>query len=494
MMLLGCFCNRPHLTLTDKYKIDDNDFICKGVDESRFYNIVYRVIYNLAREGAVSIDDVSFDMFLQSYPDQLKLCSQYNHMDFINTIKNIANADNIEVYYTNVRKFAMLRAYKDMGFDISAIYDELKGDAEQKEKLGFYSLEDIAEHFSALQTEIKQRYVTNEGVEHHNLADNLDYAYECFQNGTTIGLAFTDPYMNRLSYGYTGLTLVSGDTGSGKSMLAVGNICKSACEYLYNYETRQYEKNISFCGNALFINTELKFTEQLQPMFLAYVSGVERSKIRQWDLTDDEVERVRMAGKIIGEHLFAVDLPEFTISKLEETIDYYVEKHNIKVVVFDYLHFNYRLGAEVASQGAVNNREDMCLNELSRALKNCSLKHNIPVLTGTQLNRNSREKKQPDSTWLSGGLSQEFKADAVFIITQLTQADMSDLEAYDSMYTDETKPTHCIHSIKARDSEYPKGTRIYTRIDLGTGRTHTLFCTNKDMELLDIEPMEINYE
>ena len=178
---------------------------------------------------------------------------------------------------------------------------------------------------------------------------------------------------------------------------------------------------------------------------------------------------------------------------MEETIDYYVERHNIKVVEFDYLHFNYQLGAEIASQGAVNNREDMCLNELSRALKNCSLKHNIPVLTGTQLNRSSREKKQPDSTWLSGGLSQEFKADAVFVITQLTQADMSDLEAYEPMFTEETKPTHCIHAIKARDSKYPKGTRIYTRIDLGTGRTQTAFCTNKDMELLDIEPMEIQY-
>ena len=159
-------------------------------------------------------------------------------------------------------------------------------------------------------------------------------------------------------------------------------------------------------------------------------------------------------------------------------------------MAFDYLHFNYQLGAEISKQGSVSNREDMCLNELSRALKNCSLKHNIPVLTGTQLNRNSREKRQPDSTWLSGGLSQEFKADAVFIITQITKEDMADLEAYQSFYTDETAPTHCIHAIKARDSKYPKGTRVYTRIDLGTGRTHTLFCTDKNMELLDVKPME----
>ena len=49
------------------------------------------------------------------------------------------------------------------------------------------------------------------------------------------------------------------------------------------------------------------------------------------------------------------------------------------------------------------------------------------------------------------------------------------------------------NAIKARDSKYPKGTRVYTRIDLGTGRTHTLFCTDKNMELLDVKPMEINY-
>lgn len=492
-MLLGCFCRSPHLTLSDKYKIDSNDFKCPNIEESKFYDVVYRVIYNLARQGAKEVDGVALDMFLQEYPEQLKLCSQYNHMDFVDTIRNVANLDNIELYYTIVRKYAMLREYKSKGFDVSQIYDELKDDASQKENLSRYSLSDIAEHFNAMQIEIKQKYVLSGDVEHHRLADNLDYAFECFQNGTTTGLSFSDTYLNRLSYGYTGLTLVSGDTGSGKSMFAVGNVCKSACEYLYNYETQQYEKNISFCGNALFINTELKFTEQLQPMFLAYVSGVERSKIRQWDLTPEEESRVRKAGEIIGQHLFAVDLPEFTISKIEETIDYYVERHNIKVVAFDYLHFNYQLGAEISKQGSVSNREDMCLNELSRALKNCSLKHNIPVLTGTQLNRNSREKRQPDSTWLSGGLSQEFKADAVFIITQITKEDMADLEAYQSFYTDETAPTHCIHAIKARDSKYPKGTRVYTRIDLGTGRTHTLFCTDKNMELLDVKPMEINY-
>lgn len=492
-MLLGCYCNNPHLVLEDRYLLDKDDIKCKGVEESDFYYIAFRTIYNLARDGADEINGITFDMFLQNYPHQLEICKRYSHMDFINTIKETTD-NNIDLHYNKVRKYSLLREYKSKGFDITHFYDELKDTESQKANLDGYTIDDIVGYYTAIQSEVKDKYVKTTSIEHHQLGDNIEYSIEKFKSGANIGLAFSDPYLNRLSLGYTGLTLVSGDSGSGKSMVAIGNVCKSACEYLYDETTKRYEKNPSFVGNALFINTELKFNEEVQPMVLAYISGVERAQIKEWKLTEDEEMRVMKATEILKDHLFCVDMPDFTISSLEETIGYYVAVHDIKMCAFDYIHFNYYMGGEVSKNAGVNNREDMVLLELTRALKNLSLKYEIPILTGTQLNRNSREKKQPDSTWLAGGISQEFKSDIVLIITQITKEDECDLEAYSSFFTEETKPTHCIHAIKSRNSKYPKGTRVYTRINLGTGRLYSCFCTDKNMELLDVVPMEIAKE
>ena len=61
MMLLGCFANRPNLMLSKKYKIGENDFRCKGCDDSKFHHILYRTMYNLVASGAEEIDNVVVD-------------------------------------------------------------------------------------------------------------------------------------------------------------------------------------------------------------------------------------------------------------------------------------------------------------------------------------------------------------------------------------------------------------------------------------------------
>ena len=58
MLLLGCFANKPNLMLSNKYKIGDNDFRCKGCDDAKFHNILYRTMYNLVANGAEEIDNV----------------------------------------------------------------------------------------------------------------------------------------------------------------------------------------------------------------------------------------------------------------------------------------------------------------------------------------------------------------------------------------------------------------------------------------------------
>src|SRR5574344_1625095 len=118
MMLLGCFANRPNLMLSNKYKIGENDFRCKGCDDAKFHHILYRTMYNLVASGAEEIDSVVVDTFLRNYPEQYDVCKQYDFMSFIPEIKRVTSDKNVAYYYEVVRKFAMLREYKAAGFDI----------------------------------------------------------------------------------------------------------------------------------------------------------------------------------------------------------------------------------------------------------------------------------------------------------------------------------------------------------------------------------------
>ena len=78
MMLIGCFANRPNLMLSNKYKIGENDFRCKGCEDSKFHHILYRTMYNLVASGAEEIDNVVVDTFLRNYPEQYEICKQYD--------------------------------------------------------------------------------------------------------------------------------------------------------------------------------------------------------------------------------------------------------------------------------------------------------------------------------------------------------------------------------------------------------------------------------
>ena len=218
MMLLGAFANRPNLMLSDKYKIGDNDFKCKGCDDATFHNILYRVMYNLVASGAEEIDHVIVDTFLRNYPKQYEICKQYDFMAFIPEIKQIASSENVQYHYDIVRKFAMLREYKAAGFDITELYDETKDENSQRDNLNSITLRDIDSYFESKRLAIKRDFVSTENIEHYKAGSDFSEIKEQFKVAPKLGLSFQSPYLNDIYRGILGLTLRSGASGSGKSM------------------------------------------------------------------------------------------------------------------------------------------------------------------------------------------------------------------------------------------------------------------------------------
>ena len=66
---------------------------------------------------------------------------------------------------------------------------------------------------------------------------------------------------------------------------------------------------------------EQKQDTEIQPNFIACISNVPYNKIRTHDLTHEEELRVKKAAQIIREsRIRLIDMPDFTITKLEKKI------------------------------------------------------------------------------------------------------------------------------------------------------------------------------
>ena len=493
MMLLGCFANRPNLMLSNKYKIGENDFRCKGCDDATFHHILYRTMYNLVASGAEEIDSVVVDTFLRNYPEQYNICKQYDFMSFIPEIKRVASDKNVAYHYEIVRKFAMLREYKATGFDIHEIYDETKDEASQRNKLNSISLRDIDEYFESKRLAIKRNFISTDNVEHYKAGDDFEFTKEQFKTTPRLGLSFQSPYLNDIYRGIMGLTLRSGASGSGKTTLSIGDACMSGVKYYYDLEKRKYITNKSYIGNVLFINTEMDLREELDIMFISWISGVSRNKIMDGIYHGDEEERVDKARQILElSGIYVVDNPEFTAKTLEEIIEDYIINKNVKLVVFDYVQNQGYVANELAEESGIPMREDMVLLTLTDRLKQLSRKYNIPILTGTQLNGRELEMPYPTEACLAGGKSQVRKADCSMIITPLTEKQMNEIEPYIATYSDLPKPNLIVHNIKGRASRFPKYIRVYQYVDLGTGRSQDLYVTTKDLQpITSIEKLKI---
>ena len=495
MLFIGGLLNTPNAILLNKYKIGKNDLLCKGVDESQFYHILYRVIYNLVLSDAEEITPIVVDTFLQNHPKQYEICKQYDFLNFIPEIKHLASDKNIALHHGAIRKFAMLRQYKSVGFNITELYDESKEETSQRNKLDVMTLRDIDEYFEHKRLAIKRDFISTENIEHYKAGDDFEYTKETFKETPRLGLSFQSPYLNDVYRGIMGLTLRSGGSGSGKTTLSIGDACMSGVKYYYDLEQKKYVTNHSYIGNVLFINTEMDLREELDIMFIAWISGVNRQHIMDGVYHGDEEERVDKAYQILSESgIYVVDDPEFTAKNLEEIIEDYIVDKSVKLVVFDYVQNQGYVANELAEESGIPMREDMVLLTLTDRLKQLSRKYNVPILTGTQLNGQEFNMVYPTEACLAGGKSQVRKADCSMIIMPLSQKNMEEIEPYLNVLGDKPKPNLVVHSIKGRASRFPKYIKIYQYVDLGTGRSMDLFATYKDLDPLnDIESLHIHH-
>ncbi len=150
--------------------------------------------------------------------------------------------------------------------------------------------------------------------------------------------------------------------------------------------------------------------QQLAQRLLCSRSGVDAQRVRRNMLSGDEYERLAMTvGELAEAPLFIDDTPGLSLLQLRARARRLAARHDIKLVVVDYLQL-------MSSPGAESRQQEV--SELSRGIKALARELNVPVICLSQLNRaaESREGHRPRMSDLRESGSIEQDADVVMML------------------------------------------------------------------------------
>jgi replicative DNA helicase len=189
------------------------------------------------------------------------------------------------------------------------------------------------------------------------------------------------------------LTIIAGRPSMGKTALAT-NICRNVA----------LESQLAVGVFSLEMSKE-----QLGLRLFADLGGVDLRTLRQGRLAEQDWPRITRAYSVLAEsRIFIDDTPGLSVMALRTRARRLKAKHNIGLIVIDYLQL---------MNGKGEKREQE-ISDISRSLKNLAKELGVPVVALSQLNRDleKRPNKRPILSDLreSGALEQD--ADNIFFV------------------------------------------------------------------------------
>jgi len=334
-------------------KMDDNDFLDSE------HKLLFVLLKDLSKRGAEKFD---LSLILSSAKDASVL-DHIGGIDYVNSIASMpVHKKNYHVYLKTVleasTKFKLCNILQE---DLTDLVDKPKSSVESVELIG------------RLESKILDLSTGSRSIsEPRDFAEGLtEYLEECRVNSVDIlGLSTGFPILDRQIDGLVPGTLFV--------IAARKKVGKSA--FLTNVASRMaYNMQIPI----LYIDTEMTF-EEWRPRVIAGLSNVEEraikhgsySKEQHSDIIERCVQRVQ-TGKLFHEYM-----PGYSVDKLVALYKKYKAKHNIGLMVFDYLK-------EPDSSSLDRQRaEYQILGDVTTKLKDLAGQLDIPAVTAVQLNRN----------------------------------------------------------------------------------------------------------
>lgn len=494
--LLGCYLQRPELTLDSKYPLDKDEWTIL------FQKILYATIYNLALNGCKSVSIIDIDEFVRPFVSEYNVLQDNNFEDYIATVIELTDVDNFEYYYTEFRKFSCLNAYKEKGFDIKKFYDEDKSEESQLENLNQYSIEDIVNWFEKQQSDVRKQFFLNDKIEVMTCGDGFDELLDELEEEPMIGAGLCSPTLNNLYRGWCrGHLILRGSPSSfGKTCMGISDQNNVSVLKIWSDEAQDFVDNPYYQGKGAYIHTEQKMREEIQPRFMANISGIPYHKILDGDFTKEEKERLSEAGRIAKEsELRIINYPMFTANGLREMIKN-LSLDDYEYITFDYCWDNFYIGSELKAISGTAIRQDMSLLHLVDTLKMSAEQFDVAVATMIQLNGREKEVDIVDESCLFGSKSVKTKLDNGSIYMYPRQKELKQVEPLIAKWNNKYNkqvfggtiiPNAVSHCFKTRYGRFGQNVKVWHYVDNSIGKMIDMFATTWDNKPIDIPPLYI---
>lgn len=457
---------------------------------------MYVAITKLTKSGVSEITEIEVENLIKNYPTQMEILIDNNYCDFISTMKELCVLENYEMYYNTVRKLSLLRELKENGNSIKEFYDELGNENEELAKLEKWSIQDILNNVELKTSGLRNKYDVKYTKDEIIVGEDIDELLEQFKNVPSFGAFLSSPYLTNLIHGFSrgNFVLRSAPSGTNKTRVAVADICGLCVDRYWDFEAQDFVDNLNYQGNGFFIHTELDTKLEMQPIFLACVSGVPSNKITMGQCTPEEEKRVKKAAEIIcANNLVLTSMPDFTSASLRRKIKECVEGYGAVFGVFDYMLLNSPLSIEYRQNTGVQAREDMVLRGLATDIKSYCEEFNVGILSATQTNGNEKTMDFPDESCIAGSKAMRNKVDASFIMlsTKERVKEMKLVEPYIRKQgfgnQENNTPNRITYLTKARFGEWSdQRIKIFHKFDPSIMRNTDFFCCDAYNQIVNI--------
>lgn len=204
------------------------------------------------------------------------------------------------------------------------------------------------------------------------------------------------------------LIILAGRPGMGKTSLAT-NIAFNCADRLLRDQRDGIEESVG--AGVAFFSLEMS-ADQLATRILAEQAEISSSALRMGKISRDEFQKLSFASQRLAElPLYIDDTPALTIAGLRTRARRLKRKHDIGLIVVDYLQLLQ--GSGRAQDNRVNE-----ISEISRGLKTLAKELEVPVIALSQLSRavEQRDDKRPMLSDLRESGSIEQDADMVWFV------------------------------------------------------------------------------
>ena len=494
VQVIGCVYKNPKIfEKDDKYKFNIQDFY------DDFHQIIFGSIYNLWQLGAKEITLPAIEDYLTQRPKALATFKENNGETFCLKAAEIANLNTFDYYYNRMKKMSLLRAYEDMGLDLSWLYDpdeilNVKRKQEQEDWLDAATLVDIYNKINDKIDAIKEEYIENIESDGCQLGIGVDELIDSYAEVPAVGYPLYDMHLTTVARGARlgKFYLRSAATNVGKTRYMIADACYIGCSQYYSLKENRWVTT-GACQSTLFIATEQDL-EEIQVSAVAFIAGVEEEHIVMHEFLDGEWARIEKAKQLLKQSkIHFICMPDFSMEDIETIIKKYIREQQTQYVFFDYIHSSAKILTELGGRSGVKNlREDNVLFLLASKLKDIAVQHGVFILSATQLNADYQFSETPDQNLLRGSKAIADRVDLGAIMLEVRKEDIEKIQVFCNK-NGLPIPNVKISIYKNRANKW-KGIYLWCVAERGMCRFDTVFVTTWNYDVVDMSLLKIKVE